>query len=67
MGLPSPVLVAGVRAAVSQASQLGLDVRALLLLVLRPRLLVVHPLPFKNVTPPRRRLPRRKWHHLILL
>jgi hypothetical protein len=53
--LPSPVLVRLVGAAVRLAGELRLDVGALLLLVPRPRRLVVHPLPLPDVAPRRRR------------
>lgn len=64
--LPPPVLVAGVGPAVRLARELGLDVGALLLGVLGPRHLVVHPLPLEDVAP-LRRLPHRERHRLILL
>jgi hypothetical protein len=58
--LPSPVLVRLVGAAVRLAGELRLDVGALLLLVPRPRRLVVHPLPLPDVAPRRRRAHRER-------
>lgn len=63
--LPPPVLVRRVGAAVRLARQLRLDVGALLLLVPRPRRLVVHPLPHPDVAPRRRRRPHRERRHHI--
>jgi hypothetical protein len=58
--LPPPVLVRPVGAAVRLARELRLDVGALLLLVPRPRRVVVHPLPSPDVTPRRRRAHRER-------
>jgi hypothetical protein len=66
-GLPSPVLVGLVGAAVRLAGEVRLDVGARLLLVHRPRRLVVHPLPDPDVAPRRRSAHRERQQPLLAL